>query len=233
MRSKQLDLAAYDTDKIQHHYLEVYDPILAPWVDGELTLLEIGIHRGGSLKLWRDYFPHGRIIGIDLKLPKNFLPGERVQVFEGSQADTGFLSEVAMKSSGCRNLEACSLRVALFSLVKRRQALALLPIRCLPATDLVKQPFRGTASTVRFMFRSTKVKRCYLQAHLAVLRKRLGSKPGRTTTFACTIRNTRNSSTTLLLQGQRGSVEITAACPSVGQMAGLPFGCAAEHKLEI
>lgn len=99
MRSKQLDLSAYDTDKINHHYLELYDPILSPWIDRELKLLEIGIHRGGSLKLWRDYFPHGRIVGIDLKLPKNFVPGDRVQVFEGSQADTGFLSEVAMKTA--------------------------------------------------------------------------------------------------------------------------------------
>ena len=99
MRSKQLNLSTYDTDKVQHHYLELYDPILSPWADKEIKLLEIGIHRGGSLKLWRDYFPHGRIVGIDLKLPKNFVPGDRVQVFEGSQADTGFLSEVAMKTA--------------------------------------------------------------------------------------------------------------------------------------
>jgi hypothetical protein len=99
MRSKQLNLTAYDTDKVQHHYLELYDPILSAWADKEIKLLEIGIHKGGSLKLWRDYFPHGRIVGIDLKLPKNFVPGDRVQVFEGSQADTGFLSEVAMKTA--------------------------------------------------------------------------------------------------------------------------------------
>lgn len=99
MRSTHLDLAAYDTDKIGHYYLEVYDPILSGWIDKELKLLEIGVRRGGSLKLWRDYFPHGRIVGIDLKLPKNFFPGERVQVFQGSQADTGFLSEVAMKTA--------------------------------------------------------------------------------------------------------------------------------------
>jgi hypothetical protein len=99
MRSKQLDLPAYDTDKIKHDYLELYDPILSPWIDRELTLLEIGIHRGGSLKLWRDYFPHGRIVGIDLELPNNFFPGERIQVFQGSQADTGFLSEIAMKTA--------------------------------------------------------------------------------------------------------------------------------------
>ena len=57
MRSKQLNLSAYDTDKIQHHYLELYDPILSCWTDKEIKLLEMGIYKGGSLKLWRDYFP--------------------------------------------------------------------------------------------------------------------------------------------------------------------------------
>lgn len=99
MRSKHLNLSVYDTDKIKHHYLEVYDSILSPWTNKEIKLLEIGIRRGGSLELWRDYFPHGRIVGIDLKLPKNFFPGERVEVFEGSQADTRFLSKVAAKTA--------------------------------------------------------------------------------------------------------------------------------------
>src|SRR5437868_13384546 len=97
MRSKQLDLATYDTDKIKHYYLEVYDPVLAPWADKDVKLLEIGIHRGGSLKLWRDYFPRASITGIDLKLPDGFIPGERIQLFQGSQSDTRFLSEVAGK----------------------------------------------------------------------------------------------------------------------------------------
>jgi hypothetical protein len=38
-------LAAYDTDKIQHHYLEVYDPILSRWTDKDVKLLEIGVHK--------------------------------------------------------------------------------------------------------------------------------------------------------------------------------------------
>jgi hypothetical protein len=99
MRSKQLDLGCYSTDKINHGYLEVYDPILVRWVDREIRLLEIGIHEGGSLQLWRDYFPRGTIVGIDLKLPDHFVPGERIQIFEGSQADTAFLSEVANKTA--------------------------------------------------------------------------------------------------------------------------------------
>lgn len=97
MRSKQLDLSRYDTDKITHGYLDSYDPILSRWADREIRLLEIGIRKGGSLQLWRDYFPRGVIAGIDLLLPEHFLPGERIQVFQGSQSDTRFLSEVADK----------------------------------------------------------------------------------------------------------------------------------------
>jgi hypothetical protein len=95
MRSQQLDLNAYDTDKIRLRYIEVYDPILIPWIDKEIKLLEVGVHKGGSLRLWRDYFPHGTIIGIDRNLPQHFEPGERIQVFEGSQANKAFLSKVA------------------------------------------------------------------------------------------------------------------------------------------
>ena len=95
MRSKELNLDSYNTDKITHRYLDVYDPILAPWVGKEIKLLEIGIHKGGSLQLWRDYFRRGAIIGIDIKLPEHFVPGERIQMFEGSQTDKQFLSKVA------------------------------------------------------------------------------------------------------------------------------------------
>jgi hypothetical protein len=97
MRSKELNLDAYNTDKITHGYLDVYDPILAPRVSKEIKLLEIGIRKGGSLQLWRDYFPRGIIVGIDIKLPEHFVPGERIQIFEGSQSDKQFLSEVANK----------------------------------------------------------------------------------------------------------------------------------------
>jgi len=99
MRSKQLALDTYETEKIRIGYLDLYDPILAPWIDKEITLLEVGVHRGGSLKLWRDYFPRAIIVGIDLKLPERFVPGERIQVFEGNQADERFLSEVANKTA--------------------------------------------------------------------------------------------------------------------------------------
>ncbi len=95
MRSVELPLAQYDSDKIANRYLEHYDPILEPWIGKQIVLLELGVHKGGSLLLWRDYFPLGTIVGIDINLPKGFQPTERIRLFQGSQAAPRFLSRVA------------------------------------------------------------------------------------------------------------------------------------------
>ncbi len=101
MRSKQLNLERYPTDKhdfkVLNQFMEEYDRVLEPWVNKKIILLELGIHRGGSLLLWRDYFPMGTIVGIDITLPKGFPQEEHIHLFEGSQTDTKFLSEVATK----------------------------------------------------------------------------------------------------------------------------------------
>lgn len=98
MRSAELNLDQYDTDKVRR--LErTYDPMLQPWVDKPVKLLELGVKNGGSLQLWRDYFPLGTIVGIDIDLRKDLCLGERIHVFEGSQDDCQFLSEVASKTA--------------------------------------------------------------------------------------------------------------------------------------
>lgn len=97
MRSTQLRLDEYYTDKISNRYLERYDPILEPWLDKPIVLLELGVDKGGSLFLWHDYFPLGTIVGIDINLPKEFKPTDRIHLFEGSQTDHTFLSGVANK----------------------------------------------------------------------------------------------------------------------------------------
>lgn len=95
MRSSQLSLDIYDTDKIDSGYLEQYDPVLEPLVEKKLVLLELGVHNGGSLLLWRDYFPFGTIVGVDIRIPKNFQPTERIHLYKGSQADPQFLSRIS------------------------------------------------------------------------------------------------------------------------------------------
>jgi hypothetical protein len=97
MRSEQLLLDKYNTDKISCRLLEEYDQVLEPWVNENIKLLELGIQGGGSHLLWRDYFPKGTIVGIDITVPPNFSSEERIHFFEGSQTDTRVLSEVANK----------------------------------------------------------------------------------------------------------------------------------------
>jgi hypothetical protein len=98
-RSRQLNLDRYDTDKVPNSYFDTYDAILQPWLNQQIVLLELGIWRGGSLLYWRDYFPFGTIVGIDLQLPKAFEPGERICMFQGSQSDRRFLSEVSKQAA--------------------------------------------------------------------------------------------------------------------------------------
>jgi len=96
-RSEELDLASYNTDKINNHYLERYDPFFSPLADQPISMLELGIWKGGSLRLWRDYFPEGNIVGVDMVLRPGVVNEERITVHQGSQSDGPFLQQLAQQ----------------------------------------------------------------------------------------------------------------------------------------
>jgi len=55
------------TDKnTDHCYLGIYDKLLYPHKYTANRVLEVGIQRGGSIKLWRDYFVNAQIYGVDI-----------------------------------------------------------------------------------------------------------------------------------------------------------------------
>jgi SAM-dependent methyltransferase len=85
---------AYDTDKLQG-YVELYEPLLRPFEGQDVRLLELGVRRGGSLLLWRDWFPRGTIVGLDLAPVTLDDPTGRIRVYQGDQADTALLSRIA------------------------------------------------------------------------------------------------------------------------------------------
>ena len=49
-----------------HSYLDLYETLLSSKKYTAKNILEIGIHRGGSIKLWYDYFPNATIYGVDI-----------------------------------------------------------------------------------------------------------------------------------------------------------------------
>ncbi|HYY94550.1 MAG TPA: hypothetical protein VE713_08535 [Pyrinomonadaceae bacterium] len=93
---KRLDASGYDTDKAAHtHYLRNYEEYFRGLVDKEIRLLELGVLKGGSLLLWRDYFARGIVAGLDLNPVEIEDPTGRVRVYTGGQQDTELLDRIA------------------------------------------------------------------------------------------------------------------------------------------
>jgi SAM-dependent methyltransferase len=49
-----------------HELAELYDYILSDLRDEEINLLEVGVAKGGSIKMWSEYFEKGNIYGVDV-----------------------------------------------------------------------------------------------------------------------------------------------------------------------
>jgi hypothetical protein len=83
-----------------HWYAQHYEDILRRSRRKRISLLEIGIggyddpRKGGSsLRMWKAYFPNGRIHGIDI-CDKSLHDQRRIKTFCGSQIDPLFLGKV-------------------------------------------------------------------------------------------------------------------------------------------
>jgi hypothetical protein len=61
----------------------------------DIKLLELGIYKGGSLLLWRDFFPNGKIVGLDLDQVDIEDPTRRINVYQGDQRDLNLLDRIA------------------------------------------------------------------------------------------------------------------------------------------
>ncbi len=88
----------YDTDKGEGGYIPYYRRFFGPLRSRAATLLEIGIHKGASLQMWRHYLPKATIVGVDLKLPDLPLPG--IAMHAGDQSDETFLASLVSRYGG-------------------------------------------------------------------------------------------------------------------------------------
>ena len=66
MNLVQLDNKVTDKNTV-HSYLPLYDTLLEPIKHTDSNILEVGVHKGGSIKLWYDYFTRATIYGCDIE----------------------------------------------------------------------------------------------------------------------------------------------------------------------
>ncbi|MFC3691127.1 class I SAM-dependent methyltransferase [Chenggangzhangella methanolivorans] len=76
-------------------YIPVYERHVARFQNRSITMLEIGVNRGGSLQMWKRYLgPYATIVGVDIAEKCKEFEEDQIYVRIGSQADTAFLDEI-------------------------------------------------------------------------------------------------------------------------------------------
>lgn len=80
------------------HYFEIYDKNFKKYKDRAVNVLEIGVGKGGSSKMWRSYFGEkANIYAIEINPDAKAYEAERIKIFIGDQADRQFIREVLSK----------------------------------------------------------------------------------------------------------------------------------------
>lgn len=80
----------YKSDKgsVYHNYLEIYEKYFSKYRTTLTNFLEIGLWEGESLRMWRDYFEVGNLVGADiLDLSHIKLPNTQIHICDQSNRE--------------------------------------------------------------------------------------------------------------------------------------------------
>lgn len=91
----------YDTDKGSHNYCPHYERFISEFRFLPITMIEIGVAQGNSLRMWREWMPGATIYGMDIN-GYDGIAGE-FMVIRGHQNDEHDLGEL-LKTTGKPNL---------------------------------------------------------------------------------------------------------------------------------
>lgn len=80
------------------HYFEIYDRHFSKYRNQDVVVVEIGVYKGGSLQMWKNYFGDKcKIIGIDIEPSCKQYEEDQIEVIIGSQEDKNFLQQLKSK----------------------------------------------------------------------------------------------------------------------------------------
>jgi hypothetical protein len=85
-------------NRAAHYCTDVYPLFFEGLRYDPINLLEIGVYRGNSLRMWREYFSCANIYGLERNKEWCF-EEERIKVFHGSQDDKDILQKIVEETS--------------------------------------------------------------------------------------------------------------------------------------
>jgi 23S rRNA U2552 (ribose-2'-O)-methylase RlmE/FtsJ len=99
------------TDKIQinnktlegHNYSHIYYNLFGHFRNDCKLILEVGINKGGSLRLWRKFFKNAKIYGADIN-PKTFFSEKNIETLYVDQLNRKSI-EILMKKINLKNFD--------------------------------------------------------------------------------------------------------------------------------
>lgn len=81
-----------------HFYTRFYEPFFSPLKEEAITIMELGCgpnwNVGASLRMFREYFPKARILGVDINPNAKILEKEGFEIIIGDLGDIKFLREL-------------------------------------------------------------------------------------------------------------------------------------------
>ena len=77
-------------------YLHAYEEIFSCMRKSKISILELGVCKGGSMRLWHEYFTSAEITGVDTSSAHGDLSDvqDRVKIFYGDKTDASFMGRV-------------------------------------------------------------------------------------------------------------------------------------------
>jgi len=77
-----------------------YERFFSLLVNKRISLLELGVWEGASLRFWRDYFENATIVGLDRNPPFQINdPQGMIHVYQGYQQDTNLLDRIVYEQA--------------------------------------------------------------------------------------------------------------------------------------
>ena len=82
-------------------YTAEYDRLLTPLRKEPIRLIEIGVHKGTSMRMWEEYFPAATVVGLDWhEKPEAFPQDKRFKFVQGDQGDPNILDAALTLAGG-------------------------------------------------------------------------------------------------------------------------------------
>ena len=89
--------AGTDKSDVGQDYLHHYDRNFHHLRDQNISLLEIGVFNGSSIRMWEKYFSFAKIVGIDVEERCKIYASDQTEIEIGSQTDVQFLAEIGSR----------------------------------------------------------------------------------------------------------------------------------------